>query len=454
MGEHEWDDNEMSGSESEEEDIVPIAKKAKVVREEGISMKKEQKKNTKGTTKTNENKNDKRDLLSTTIYIGHLPKNFEEKELYTFLSQFGDIEALRVSRSYKTGHTRGYAFVKFDTTKKGATIEESSKVANIVAETLNGYLLGNKRLVCDVIPTNQMHAYFKMFKNDKKSNLISHNNPQKAMRRKIIRIMNNQGKFWNDDHKDKRMKNMMKRDNHKRKELSRLGIDYELPDIVDYSAQVDSASTPSQQQKRKEPHNDADDHDDMKTNKVEDKTTPKSNKKKKTEKDTTPKVDKEKESSTNNTTPKSNKKQKKKKSIESSLVPNNQKKTDKETAPKEEIIADTSAPKSDKIEPKNAPKEDVNVANKDNTPKSNRKQRKKKKSIESDVTTNNQKENEKNITSKEESIADTTTPKSNKKESKNAPKQETKVAKKDNTPKSNKKKKKKSIENNNVTTTK
>merc|ERR1712125_286096 len=160
---------------------------------------------------------------------------------------------------------------------------------------------------------NQMHAYFKMFKNDKKSNLISRNNPQKAMRRKIIRIMNNQGKFWNDDHKDKRMKNMMKRDNHKRKELSRLGIDYELPDIVDYSAQVDTITTPSQQ-KRKEPHNDADDHDDMKTNKVEDKTTPKSNKKKKTEKDTTPKVDEEKESSTNNTTPKSNKKQKKKKS--------------------------------------------------------------------------------------------------------------------------------------------
>jgi len=47
------------------------------------------------------------------IYIGHLPKGFEEAELRKFFEQFGKINKLRVSRSKKTGRTRGYAFIEF-----------------------------------------------------------------------------------------------------------------------------------------------------------------------------------------------------------------------------------------------------------------------------------------------------------------------------------------------------
>ena len=47
------------------------------------------------------------------IYIGHLPKGFEEAELRKFFEQFGKINKLRVSRSKKTGRTRGYAFLEF-----------------------------------------------------------------------------------------------------------------------------------------------------------------------------------------------------------------------------------------------------------------------------------------------------------------------------------------------------
>ena len=47
------------------------------------------------------------------IYIGHLPKGFEEDELKKFFTQFGKITKTRVSRSKKTGRTKGYAFIEF-----------------------------------------------------------------------------------------------------------------------------------------------------------------------------------------------------------------------------------------------------------------------------------------------------------------------------------------------------
>ena len=47
------------------------------------------------------------------VYIGHLPKGFEEDELRKFFEQFGKINKLRVSRSKKTGRSRGYAFLEF-----------------------------------------------------------------------------------------------------------------------------------------------------------------------------------------------------------------------------------------------------------------------------------------------------------------------------------------------------
>ena len=45
------------------------------------------------------------------VYIGHLPKAFDEIALKKFFLQFGKIKKLRVSRSKKTGRPRGYAFL-------------------------------------------------------------------------------------------------------------------------------------------------------------------------------------------------------------------------------------------------------------------------------------------------------------------------------------------------------
>lgn len=75
------------------------------------------------------------------IYLGHLPPNFEEPEIKGFLSQFGHVTRLKLSRSRKTANPRGFAFCEF----------ADPHVAAIVAETMSGYLLSQKRLVCHIV---------------------------------------------------------------------------------------------------------------------------------------------------------------------------------------------------------------------------------------------------------------------------------------------------------------
>jgi len=81
------------------------------------------------------------------IYIGHLPHGFYEDQLRGYFSQFGDVTRLRLSRSKKTGRSKHYAFLEFD----------SSSVAKIVAETMDNYLLMGHILRCEVIPRDKVH---------------------------------------------------------------------------------------------------------------------------------------------------------------------------------------------------------------------------------------------------------------------------------------------------------
>jgi len=86
------------------------------------------------------------------IYLGHIPKGFYEPQMRTFFGQFGTVTRLRLSRSKKNAASKGYAFIEFK--------EES--VAQIVAQTMDKYLLFEKQLVCHLIPKAQQHP--KLFK--------------------------------------------------------------------------------------------------------------------------------------------------------------------------------------------------------------------------------------------------------------------------------------------------
>jgi nucleolar protein 15 len=64
-----------------------------------------------------------------------------------YFSQFGRVTRLRLSRNKKTGASKHYAFVEF----------QSSEVADIVARTMDNYLLFGHILKCKFIPAEQVH---------------------------------------------------------------------------------------------------------------------------------------------------------------------------------------------------------------------------------------------------------------------------------------------------------
>ena len=134
---------------------------------------------------------------------------FEEREITVFLNQFGNVNKCRVSRSTKTGRSRGYAFVDF------ADVE----VAQIVAETMSGYFLLEKRLICHVLPKEKVHE--KMFLKPKRI-------PTKAEKQKKARSEVNQ-KQRSVEAMASITAKLVKREEMKRKKLVALGIDYDFP---------------------------------------------------------------------------------------------------------------------------------------------------------------------------------------------------------------------------------
>ena len=81
------------------------------------------------------------------VYVGRIPHGFYEHEMREYFTQFGDISRLRLSRSRKTGASKHYAFVEFT----------SAGVAQIVADTMNNYLMFGHILKCKVVPKEQVH---------------------------------------------------------------------------------------------------------------------------------------------------------------------------------------------------------------------------------------------------------------------------------------------------------
>jgi nucleolar protein 15 len=145
---------------------------------------------------------------SSVIYLGHLPPAFEDGEIKGFLSQFGVVKKVRVSRSKKTGHSRGYGFVEFI----------DPQVAAIVAETMSGYFLMDKRLVCHVVPLEKIHE----------KTFMGWNKPRQVPKsRTENREQTNKPKT---EQGIKRITaRLMKREVQKREQLKKLGIEYDFP---------------------------------------------------------------------------------------------------------------------------------------------------------------------------------------------------------------------------------
>ena len=81
------------------------------------------------------------------VYIGRIPHGFYEHEMRQYFSQFGAINRLRLSRNKRTGASKHFAFVEF--------AEEST--AEVVAKTMDNYLLFGHVLRCKIVPPERVH---------------------------------------------------------------------------------------------------------------------------------------------------------------------------------------------------------------------------------------------------------------------------------------------------------
>ena len=112
-------------------------------------------------------------------------------------------------------------------------------MAKIVAETMSGYFLLEKRLVCHVLPNDKVHEL--MFVRPKRV-------PTKAEKQKKARTEVNKRRSA-DVMKEITVK-LVKREEKKRKKLAELGIDYDFPGYTASAASV-AGSNNSSKKKRK-----------------------------------------------------------------------------------------------------------------------------------------------------------------------------------------------------------
>ncbi|NXT74767.1 MK67I protein, partial [Zapornia atra] len=118
----------------------------------------------------------------------------------------GTVTRLRLSRSKKTGGSKGYGFIEF----------ASDDVARIVADTMNNYLFSERLLKCQFMPPERVHA--DLFKD---SHRIFRKPSQPAVRRynKIRSLIQ----------KAKMTKRLLRKERLLRRRLAEKGLEYDFP---------------------------------------------------------------------------------------------------------------------------------------------------------------------------------------------------------------------------------
>lgn len=154
------------------------------------------------------------------VYIGRIPHGFYEFEMKQYLSQFGPISRLRLSRNKKTGASKHFAFVEF----------AEASTAEIVAKTMDNYLLFGHILKCKILSKDQVHEdlfkganrRFKKVPWNKMAGLqLTKPQTESAWEAKVARERNNRAK--------------------KAAKLQALGYSYEAPALKDVPAPAPAA---------------------------------------------------------------------------------------------------------------------------------------------------------------------------------------------------------------------
>ncbi|KAH7907281.1 hypothetical protein BJ138DRAFT_1160553 [Hygrophoropsis aurantiaca] len=145
------------------------------------------------------------------LSISRLPHGFYEDQLRGYFSQFGTVTRLRISRSKKTGRSKHYGFLEFD----------SSAVAQIVAETMDNYLLMGHILRCKIIPPDEVHPEL----------WVGANRKWRAIPRdRIARLEHNKART--EENIQKAENRLLKRQNERKRKLLEVGIKYDFDAVA------------------------------------------------------------------------------------------------------------------------------------------------------------------------------------------------------------------------------
>ncbi|WVQ71089.1 hypothetical protein IAR50_000614 [Cryptococcus sp. DSM 104548] len=149
----------------------------------------------------------KKDTQKGTLYVGRIPHGFYEEQMKEYFSQFGDVTRLRLARNRKTGASKHYAYIEMS----------SQSVAQIVAETMNNYLLMGHLLKCHVIAADKVHPQLWAGANKKF---------RKVPRARVEKMRHE--KERTEEEQAKADKKLLKKQNQRKSKLQKAGIDYEF----------------------------------------------------------------------------------------------------------------------------------------------------------------------------------------------------------------------------------
>ncbi|KAH7431762.1 hypothetical protein KP509_08G065300 [Ceratopteris richardii] len=127
-----------------------------------------------------------------------------------FFGQFGTIKRLRVSRNKKTGKSKHYAFIQF----------ESPEVAEIVTDSMNNYLLYEHLLQVKLVPLDRIHPRI----------WVGSGRVYKPPSFKWMQFIK-QNRERNPEEERQILKAVLRKENKRRKKIKESGIDFEYPDI-------------------------------------------------------------------------------------------------------------------------------------------------------------------------------------------------------------------------------
>ncbi|XP_013172072.1 PREDICTED: MKI67 FHA domain-interacting nucleolar phosphoprotein [Papilio xuthus] len=184
----------------------------KLMKETGALPEKTQKE--KEHVKTGKIKKNKRRSRRGLVYLSHIPHGFYEHQMTEYFKQFGVVTNARVIRSKHTGRSKGYGFIEF----------RDLPVAQVVAETMNNYLMGKRLIKAVYIPPKDQRV------NARRKNWNLQNNPGRKLKLKMKKSYN-ANKSEDEDMKIacKLFTNLTNTKN----KLKDLGIDYDFFTPVD-----------------------------------------------------------------------------------------------------------------------------------------------------------------------------------------------------------------------------